>query len=34
MSTHPDQLARQKELEKLQDKTCFPSYIKPWNGQP
>lgn len=34
MSTHPDQLARQKELEKLQDKTCFPSYIKPWNGTP
>ena len=34
MSTHPDQLARQKELEKLQDKTCFPSYLKPWNGTP
>lgn len=35
MTTHPDQLARQKDLEKMQNKrTCFPSYIKPWNGTP
>tara|TARA_R110002051_G_scaffold150956_1_gene223517 strand:+ start:53 stop:649 length:597 start_codon:yes stop_codon:yes gene_type:complete len=34
MNTHPDQTAREKMLEEHQKKTCFPKYIKPWNGHP
>ena len=35
MNIHPDELAREKQLQEAQsNKTCFPSYIKPWNGQP
>ena len=34
MSIHPDELAREKQLQEHQKRTCFPKYIKPWNGHP
>ena len=34
MNTHPEQVAREKMLEEHQNKTCFPKYIKSWNGHP
>lgn len=34
MNTHPEQAAREKMLEEHQKKTCFPKYMKPWNGHP
>ena len=34
MNIHPDELAREKQLQEHQKRTCFPKYIKPWNGHP
>ena len=35
MEMHPDQAARLKDLEQSKNKvTAFPSYIKPWMGEP
>ena len=34
MNTHPDEIAREKMLQEHHKKTCFPKYIKPWNGHP
>ena len=35
MEMHPDQAARLRDLEQSKNKvTAFPSYIKPWMGEP
>ena len=34
MNIHPDEKAREEQLRNHHNKTCFPKYIKPWNGIP
>jgi len=34
MNIHPDEKAREEQLRNHHNKTCFPKYIKPWNGTP